>query len=244
MIASMNRLSQLRLAYEVTENPDWPEVRIYVDGEDPFDAVAPGWRGFDPADILGAEAPLEPPVFGRRVAVRRCSCGEAGCGVIAPRIGMLPDRSEIVWSDFCDYTGVFNESTVASEVSHPGRPWALSDIHFEPHQYLAEVSRASSDLSWETRRRTTARLVHAELSVRGLTVPGGRLGWVVPAFEAEGVIISYFVDHPSRRPEQVLLHLSAGSADPLHAAREIVGTLAARRSAERADRFRWERPSG
>ncbi|MGZ0149556.1 hypothetical protein ACXJJ3_21000 [Kribbella sp. WER1] len=67
----------------VDDRPDWPVMEIRVNGANPFEAVAPDWRGFDPADILG---PLVPVEGGRRVAVYRCSCGEPGCGVIAPHI--------------------------------------------------------------------------------------------------------------------------------------------------------------
>ena len=39
-----------------------------------------GWRGFGP----GADAPLLPCGKRRHVALYRCSCGVAGCGVILP----------------------------------------------------------------------------------------------------------------------------------------------------------------
>jgi hypothetical protein len=48
----MPGLSLLSLRFEaVDDRPDWPVVRVLVDGRDPFAAVAPGWRGFDPAEI-------------------------------------------------------------------------------------------------------------------------------------------------------------------------------------------------
>jgi len=50
--AAHGGLSVLSLRFEVVDDrPDWPVVRILVDGRDPFAAVAPGWR-FDPAKIL------------------------------------------------------------------------------------------------------------------------------------------------------------------------------------------------
>ena len=54
-------------------------------------AAAPGRSGFDPRQILGAPFPLLPVDLGRRVAVYRCSCGQPGCGVIAPVIVPSPD---------------------------------------------------------------------------------------------------------------------------------------------------------
>ena len=62
---------------------------------------------FDPAKMLGPHSPLLPEDMGRRVAVYRCSCGEAGCGVIAPVIVASPDGTRISWVDFRDYVGVF-----------------------------------------------------------------------------------------------------------------------------------------
>ena len=86
-LAARGGLSSLSLQFEVVDGrPDWPVVRVLVDGQDPFAAVAPGWRGFDPAKMLGPRSPLLPADQGRRVAVYCCSCGEPGCGVIAPVI--------------------------------------------------------------------------------------------------------------------------------------------------------------
>jgi hypothetical protein len=94
--AAQGGLSVLSLRFEVVDDrPDWPVVRVLVDGRDPFAAVAPGWRGFDPAEILGPDSPLLPADQGRRVAVYCCSCGEPGCGVIAPVIFPSPDGRRV-----------------------------------------------------------------------------------------------------------------------------------------------------
>src|SRR5438874_1505480 len=98
----------LTLVIEVRDDgPDWPVVGIRVNGKNPFAQVAKDWLGFDPAVMLGPDSPLVPGDAGRRVAVYRCFCGEAGCGVIAPYVVASPDRTRISWVDFRDYTGVF-----------------------------------------------------------------------------------------------------------------------------------------
>jgi hypothetical protein len=76
-----------------------PVVAIRIDGERAFEKVAKEWQGFDPGKILGVPSPLVPDEAGRRVAVYRCSCGESGCGVIAPFILGSPDRERISWVD-------------------------------------------------------------------------------------------------------------------------------------------------
>lgn len=87
-------LSVLSLQVAVADDrPDSPVVRVLADGRDPFAEVAPGWRGFDPAEMLGPCSPLLPVDQGRRVAVCRCSCGEPGCGVIGPRDCSLARRA-------------------------------------------------------------------------------------------------------------------------------------------------------
>lgn len=72
----MPGLSILSLRFEVVDDrPDWPVVRVLVDGRDPFAAVAPGWRGFDPAEILGPDSPLLPADQG---GAWRCTAARAG----------------------------------------------------------------------------------------------------------------------------------------------------------------------
>jgi hypothetical protein len=47
----------LSLQFEVADDrPDWPVVRVLADGQDLFALAAPGWRGFDPAEMLGPQA--------------------------------------------------------------------------------------------------------------------------------------------------------------------------------------------
>jgi hypothetical protein len=181
--------SILALQFEVVDDRlDWPVVRVRVDDRDPFAVVAPGWRGFDPAKMLGPRSPLLPAGQGRRVAVYCCSCGEPGCGVIAPVIVPSPDGRRVSWVDFRDYTGVFLGPDRRIGCDDEGRRWDLPDLHFDREQYMAEIERAAADGSWETGRRRTARLlyerleplnlVHLRISVSpGPDQPGDRTAW-------------------------------------------------------------------
>ncbi len=223
-------ISTLELSFEVVDNrPDWPVVAIRVSGQDPFAAVASQWRGFDPEKILGEHSPLLPhEPHGRRVALYRCSCGEAGCGVIAPVIVPSPDRSHVSWVDFRDYTGVFVGPVYDDVHNHEGREWELSDLHFDREQYEAEVRRITSDSTWETDRRRTARLVKERLEPMSLTLPPDlTLSWVSPAWSDDGVTIMFahvtWGEHPS--VQQQMLHLTSQPADPEMAADDIVHQL-------------------
>lgn len=153
------------------DRPDWPVVSVLVDGLDPFAAAASGWRGLDPAAILGPGSPLPPAEPGRRVAVYCCSCGEPGCGVIAPVIVASPDGRRVSWVDFRDLVGVFAGPVADSADDYDGTPWDLPDLHFDREQYAAEIERASGDRSWETSRRATAGLVYERLEPLGLILP-------------------------------------------------------------------------
>lgn len=207
------RLSTLTLGFEIVDDrPDWPVLSVRVDGVDPFEAVAQGWQGFDPAKILGPDGPLVPTGAGRRVAVYRCSCGEAGCGVIAPYIVDSPERGRISWLDFRDYVGVFAGPTASTESE--GRPWNLPDLHFARDQYLAEVRRVSADRSWETPRRRTARLLSALLR------DSPSLQWVSPNWRGDGMVLSYLHDG-----NQQLHLLTSTETDPERAADDMAHQL-------------------
>lgn len=119
-------------------------VGIRVDGENPFERIAKNWRSFDPAAILGV---LIPDDAGGRVALYQCSCGIAGCGVIAPYVVASPGRRRISWVDFRDYAGVFAGPVEPLVADYEGTPWDLPDIHFAYDQYVIEVQRASNDRS-------------------------------------------------------------------------------------------------
>jgi len=224
-------LSVLSLRLEVAHSgPDWPVVSIDVDGHDPFREVADGWLGFDPAEMLGDASPLLPTSFGQRVAVKRCSCGEAGCGVIAPVIVASPDGRRISWIDFRDYTGVFIGPLCDEAKDYEGTPWSLPDMHFDRAQYAAEVARARADRSWESPRRRVARLVHEQLSAVGATVPPNlELRRVGPTWGTDGFSVCLAFAHIVREPEysvdRQMLELSSSAENPDSAASEIVERL-------------------
>lgn len=224
-------LSVLTLRFDVAHSgPDWPVVSIRVDGNDPFHDVARDWLGFDPADILGVEPPLLPTASGQRVAVKRCSCGEAGCGVIAPAIVASPDGRRISWVDFRDYVGVFIGPVCDEAKDYEGKRWNLPDMHFDRDQYLAEVARASADRSWETPRRRVARLVHEQLTAVGATAPPNlELRRVDPTWGTDGFSVDLAFSHVTPEPEYAvarqMLTVSSAAADPDDAATQVVEQL-------------------
>jgi hypothetical protein len=201
-----------------------------VDAVDPFRNVAVDWLGFDPAEMLGDESPLRPTSFGQRVALKRCSCGEAGCGVIAPVIVASPDGRRISWIDFRDYTGVFIDPVCDEASDYEGKPWKLPDIHFDRAQYLQEVARASADWSWETPRRRVARQVHEQLAAAGATVPPNlelrRVGptWGMTDFSVY-LTFTHVMHDPEYSVDRQVLTLSSSADDPDEAAAHIVEQL-------------------
>lgn len=224
------RISELTLEIQAPEHPDRPEVRILIDGEDPFVRVASGWRGFDPNDILGSRSPLLPEPDGRRVAVYRCSCGEAGCGSIAPVI-LSPFDDDVYWLDFRNVVGRFTGPTAEhqddEDAADPGRPWELPDFRFRRQQYVREIERASADLGWETPRRRTARLLRERLvPLDPVLPPDLRLEWVVPAWDDRGFALSFARVHDGSY-EQAVLRLTSRHDDPQPAADEMARRLLA-----------------
>jgi hypothetical protein len=242
MISASQPLSTLQLRFHVLgDRIDRPVVQILVDGREAFVDQVPGWIGFDPADLLGEESPLWPEDLGRRVAVYRCSCGIAGCGVIAPLIVPSPDGRRVSWVDFRGYVGVFDGPTVAGAPRSEGSPWPIQDLHFDRGAYLAEVARASADRSWETPRRVTARLIAQRLRARQVgPAPAVRLRWVTPAHDQDGVLLG-FESGPADRGVDLILRLTSELADPDAAALDIVDQLSAVSPQEWRARFGWRR---
>lgn len=227
--AAQGGLSVLSLRFEVVDDrPDWPVVSVLVDGRDPFAAVAPGWRGFDPAEILGPDSPLLPADRGRRVAVYCCSCRDPGDGVIAPAIFPSLDGRRVSWVDFRNYTGVFDGPVADSYDDDKGRPWDLPDLHFSREQYVAEVDRASRDRSWETDRRRVARLLYERLEQLKLVLPPGLgLARAWPAWSRNGVVLMFqrAIGVPQPAVDQQMLRLTSTLSDPDQAAEDMARQL-------------------
>jgi len=227
--AARGGLAVLSLQFEVVhDRPNWPVVRVLADGRDPFAAVAPGWRGFDPAEMLGSRSPLLPADQGRRVAVYCCSCGIPECGVIAPVIIPSPDGRRVSWVDFRDYTGIFVGPNRRTDCDDEGRPWGLLDLHFDREQYVAEIERASADESWETDRRRTARLLHERLEPLKLVLPPDLvLAWTEPAWNEDGVALMFqrLIRAPRLEVHQQMLRLTSMLDDPDQAAQDMAQQL-------------------
>jgi len=241
--AARGRFSILSLQFEVVDDcPDWPVVRVLVDGRDPFATIARDWRGFDPAKMLGPRSPLLPADQGRRVAVYCCSCGEPGCGVIAPVIVPSPDGGRVSWVDFRDYTAVFLGPDRRIDCDDEGRPWDLPDLHFDREQYVAEIERASQDGSWETDRRRTARLFYERLEPLELVLPPDLgLAWAGPAWKDDGAVLMFqrLIRAPRFEVRQQMLRLTSTLHDPDQAAQDMVRRLLSTSPDDWADSFGW-----
>lgn len=202
------------------ERPDYPWVTILVDGRDLAD-LAGGYVGFDPTSILGADSPLLPEDPPQRVAVLRCTCGEPGCGCVAPVIGREGDA--VVWRDARDYTGVFVSPGESVGSLDGGSPVGLPELRFDAARYEAEVRRASADRSWETPRRETARLLQEYLheSADELRALGYNLTWVACSSPVEGAFAVSLLDG---RRHQLVVAVEAPERSPA----EWAGDLAER----------------
>lgn len=173
----------------------------------------------------------------------RCSCGIEGCGVVAPVIMPSPDGRQVSWVDFRDYVGVFVGPVTPDSGCFEGKPWAIQDLHFDRGQYIAEIRRASGDRSWETPRRATARLVADGLRARHAVLPPGlRFRWAGPAWEADGVLLSFESSPGSASFAQRVLSLTTGHTEPERAAQDILGQLQAVPVGEWASRFGRQSP--
>jgi hypothetical protein len=209
-----------------------PVTTILIDGEDLFShSHSNGFVGFDPDKILGPDQPLLPVAPARRVAVYQCSCGEPGCGVVAPVISGTD--TEIRWTDFRDFTGEF-DGPLSDEEPEEGRPLPIRDITFDAIQYAREVGRATADRSWETPTRTTARFLKEMLTDQtdALAELGLEIDWVFPSHRNTASVSVSFRDADHRYVEkpwgQIVVTLSASPGAPRDRATEMLGNLLSR----------------
>jgi hypothetical protein len=209
----------LTLRIDHGTSPEWRSVTVLADGVDFVSGTRyDAFQGFDPGDLLGEDAPLLPGQSPRRVAVYRCSCGDSGCGVVAPLISREGDR--VVWRDARDYTGVFGRPTVTDVPADSGSLAGVPDREFDAEQYEAEVRRASADRSWETPRRTASRLLRERLTRHAdrLGHLGFRVDWVNPSWDAENGLLVCLLDGRGR---QLILEWRTASSSPNDRAAEV-----------------------
>ena len=155
----MVALSRLEIQVVPGESADHPRVVLLVDGQDVL--AESGHRGFDPEALLHRGDPLTPVNPPRRVVLYHCGCGVAGC---SDRACVISESDGVVrWSGFRRFVGLGHplDDTIADE---HGRPDDVPDLAFTAAQYRAEVERAKTDRSWETRRRRLARLLTERLA--------------------------------------------------------------------------------
>ena len=159
-------------------------VTILIDGRDLFASVGDHrFAGFPPSEMLDPDAGVMLPASPeRRVAIYRCTCGQAGCACIAPFISQAGQH--VRWTDFRDFTGVYDEPT-GEDNPAGGMALPLPELVFDADQYLAEVERATGDRSWESPELKTARLARRRLHDGQSHLTG--LGWthdrVWPAYD-------------------------------------------------------------
>lgn len=235
-------LSVLTLRFDVVDaRPDWPVVTVLVDGTDLVGRLCGSWRGFGPETVLGDDSPLLPVDLGRRVAVCCCSCGYAGCGAIAPLVIPSPDRRRVSWIEFREFGASAFDGPLRATDADDGAPCDLDDVHFDRAQYVAEVQRASRDLSWETPRRRTARLLRERLEPEALVLPPGlTLTLVVPAPSGTGVgmLFQQPVQVPQHEVRHLWLDLDSAHDDPVRACEDLARQLLC------TDRRDWVRVFG
>jgi hypothetical protein len=221
-----------------------PVATILIDGMDLFSRPSPnGFVGFDPDELLGPDQPLLPVEHARRVAVYRCSCGEPGCGVVAPLISGT--EAEVRWTDFQNFTGWFDRPLPDDEPEN-GRPLPISELTFDTNQYADEVRRAANDKSWETPTRKTARFLREMLAdkSKALADLGLELDWVSPAYRREASVSISMRDIDHRYVErpmgQVVVTLSAGPGTPQDRATEMLAKLLSEAPEQWMTAFPWE----
>lgn len=235
---SLSRLG-LRVAFP-PDGRDAPELAISVDGIDlaELSGAPSGFRGFPVDDVLPPPRveledegwhegdAVDSPLLhtGRRIAVYACSCGVAGCGVIAPVIAT--DGDIVTWSDFRDVVGVFDRPDDVVPDLETGF-LDIPQVRFDRAQYESEVARAASDRSWESPSRVTARIVRAMLLQHDERIreAGLRLGWVASAFWSASVGRVEFSLEPLAGGSNFVVGLGAKFGTPFSRARSMVDRL-------------------
>jgi hypothetical protein len=233
-------INELRLKVVFPKNgDDYPSVSILIDGTDRLRyASRAGWMGFDPSEVFASRDVLLPGDVPRRVAVYQCSCGEPGCGSLAPVIGS-DGESWVRWTDFQDFTAVFDGPVTLNnpEDEDPfseGTPVAVEDLVFDRQQYEAEIDRAMADVSWESDGRKAARMLNGlvkeketqRLEDAGVELVGVTFNWFLkkgPSWTME--LRPVRPPQTRRRFQQILMTLKTGKASPEEQAQSLLEQL-------------------
>ncbi|NYF11621.1 hypothetical protein HDC94_002777 [Leifsonia sp. AK011] len=241
-----------RLGLEVTFPPDGrddPHLSIRVDGVElsllsgsqigfigfPADQILPApalfsvedsWINddWDPSDAW-AKPPLLQSADAQRIALYTCSCGTAGCGVIAPIIAT--DGDVVTWTDFRDFTGVFVHPDDPSD-GYEGELLPMDQVRFDASQYREEVMRIALDRSWESPSRVTARILAMLLEEHHEVIAdaGYRVGWVASAWWKEGAgRFEFTLERVDARSRNYVIGLTAKFGTPSARARSMMDRL-------------------
>jgi len=144
---------ELQISVRQSPSTNDHEVCLLGNGENLISRFDNSMMGLDPDDMFVDPCPLFPKDEPHMATIARCGCGVIGCGSVEVEI----QRTE----GFVTWKGV-NSST---------------EIRFAATQYETEVSRAMSDLSWETPDRTAARLISKQVDRASLESRGYRYAW-------------------------------------------------------------------
>ena len=221
MFAALPSDRPLEICFRVDVDPgreDWPRTTILVEGRDLFGLD--GSIGFDPDDLFAKSEPLIPSNPLNRIAVYRCSCGEAGCSCVAPLITRV--GAEVHWSDFRNFVGVYSTPETPSS-PEGGSTLPIPTLRFDSAQYEAEVERASEDRSWESYGRRVTRHFKRQFSFEALAkdFPNHRFDWIGP--RKTGWDVSFSITEPdSEWPRQRIVSLSTRTGEPDVVAAELV----------------------
>jgi len=194
----VSQASTLRIQIALSVDTNDHEVKLLVDGNDVFRRLQ--GMGLDPDDCA-LPAALMPAATPRTTIIGRCDCGVRGCGDIDVRISLEEER--IVWE-------------LAGE-----------QFCFVAADYIAELERAGSDLSWETPDRSAGRLVRCgieqvrtQLADHGLT-----FHWASGRVQAG----SFTASIESAQESQILIHIPWTDESPEQIAAQLLVRLAALR---------------
>jgi len=183
---SASDLPEFRIIVRPSPETNDHEVCLLADDANLVDQFADGLMGLDPDDLLIEPCVLRADSSSRVALIGRCSCGIVGCGSVEVKI--QKDGERVIWT--------------AIDSSR--------NIQFEATQYKAEVERALHDHSWETPRRTAARLISQAVDRKSLARRGFEFTWASGRCK-DGMMTVSLVLRPG--PYQILVELAWNGED-------------------------------